>query len=174
MQGSPEGRRPRGRPWVRHHACATQPGSEHGKDQHQRQLCQSTNGGAARGDPSGHDCHTNDINQRINNEGISGRTTPAKESPDATPRVRDLTQLRSWGRPITNQPTNQSTNQSTVIDPRMLARDNAAYEDQPTGGVLAHIPTGPQRTAGPQGPAKKSGHPKVHFGGVLFAHLKSA
>ena len=68
----------------------------------------------------------------------------------------------------TNQPTNQSTNQSTVIDLRMLARDNAANEDQPAGDVQAHIPAGPQRTAGPQGPAKRSGHSQVHFGGVLF------
>ena len=79
---------------MRHRACATQPGSEHGKDQHQRQLYQPTNGGAARGDPFGHDCDTNDINQHVNKEGIFGRTTPTKESPDATPRVGGLTQLR--------------------------------------------------------------------------------
>ena len=50
----------------------------HGKDQHQYR---PTNEGAARGDPPGHDCHTNGINQRINNEGISGRTTTCEGVP---------------------------------------------------------------------------------------------
>ena len=46
-------------------------------------------------------------------KGFLEERQPAKESPDATPRVRDLIQLRKWSGPTTtstNQPINQLTN----------------------------------------------------------------